>query len=166
MKIHEFRFVLSFSILIKIAGYKAGLFSKLKGRVKEVLEIGIGTGPNLKYYASGNDIHVFGIDPNRKMENYARKSAEAAGLPSSYFKFIQAVCVFHLLVHLLQVFCSNCECTTLYPCFFSNTSCQAGFILLGCCRACSDLLFTSFQCKIMDYMAKLLILCRSGRLYH
>ncbi|KAI6686413.1 hypothetical protein NL676_032326 [Syzygium grande] len=75
----------------EIAGYKSRLFSKLKGKVKEVLEIGIGTGPNLKYYANDNNVHVVGIDPKRTMERYARAAAAAAGLPSPNFKFLQAV---------------------------------------------------------------------------
>ncbi|KAF7851705.1 hypothetical protein BT93_L3215 [Corymbia citriodora subsp. variegata] len=75
----------------EIARYKSQLFSKLKGKVKEVLEIGIGTGPNLKYYANDNNVHVVGIDPKRTMERYARAAAAAAGLPSPNFKFLQAV---------------------------------------------------------------------------
>ncbi|KAI3433036.1 Methyltransf_11 domain-containing protein [Psidium guajava] len=75
----------------EIAGYKSQLFSKLKGKVKEVLEIGIGTGPNLKYYANDNNVHVVGIDPNRTMERYSRAAAAAAGLPPPNFKFLQAV---------------------------------------------------------------------------
>ncbi|KAL3751590.1 hypothetical protein ACJRO7_012427 [Eucalyptus globulus] len=75
----------------EIARYKSQLFSKLKGKVKEILEIGIGTGPNLKYYANDNDVHVVGVDPKRTMEKYARAAAAAAGLPSPNFKFLQAV---------------------------------------------------------------------------
>ena len=50
-----------------------------------MLEIGIGTGPNLKYYAGEADVQVFGMDPNRKMEKYAQAAAEAAGLPLTNF---------------------------------------------------------------------------------
>ncbi|XP_010683148.1 uncharacterized protein LOC104897881 isoform X3 [Beta vulgaris subsp. vulgaris] len=74
----------------EIAGYKSKLFNELRGEAKEVLEIGVGTGPNLKYYSS-NARTVFGIDPNRKMEKYARGAAEAAGLSPEKFKFMQAV---------------------------------------------------------------------------
>lgn len=83
-------------LLGKIAGYKSKLFNELRGEAKEVLEIGVGTGPNLKYYSS-NARTVFGIDPNRKMEKYARGAAEAAGLSPEKFKFMQAVsfCVCH-----------------------------------------------------------------------
>ncbi|CAN0896551.1 Putative methyltransferase-like protein 7A [Linum grandiflorum] len=76
----------------EIADYKSLLFSNLKGKAKKVLEIGIGTGPNLKYYAGKNaDIHVIGIDPNSKMQRYASEAAVAAGLPPSSFEFAQAV---------------------------------------------------------------------------
>ncbi|XP_042485469.1 methyltransferase-like protein 7B [Macadamia integrifolia] len=76
---------------VEVAGYKSELFSKLRGRSKKVLELGIGTGPNLKYYASGGEVYVYGVDPNKKMEKYAREAAVAAGLPPSNFNFIQTV---------------------------------------------------------------------------
>ncbi|TKY69657.1 Methyltransferase protein 7A [Spatholobus suberectus] len=75
----------------EVAKYKSQIFSNLKGKGLRILEIGIGTGPNLSYYASGSDVEVVGIDPNVKMEKYARSSAASAGLPSSNFEFIQAV---------------------------------------------------------------------------
>lgn len=58
-----------------------------------MLEIGIGTGPNLKYYANDPNIQVFGVDPNIKMEKYAQAAAVATGLPLTNFKFLQAVCI-------------------------------------------------------------------------
>ncbi|XP_042479038.1 methyltransferase-like protein 7A [Macadamia integrifolia] len=75
----------------EVAGYKAELFSRLRGRVNKVLELGIGTGPNLKYYAGDGDVHVYGVDPNQKMEKYAQEAAVAAGLPPTNFNFIQMV---------------------------------------------------------------------------
>ncbi|KAH9606966.1 hypothetical protein KSS87_013741 [Heliosperma pusillum] len=75
----------------EIGRYKRELFSELKGQAKEILEVGIGTGPNLKYYASDDGVHVIGVDPNRKMEKYARKAADAAGLAQANFDFIHAV---------------------------------------------------------------------------
>ncbi|XP_052174103.1 uncharacterized protein LOC127789274 isoform X2 [Diospyros lotus] len=75
----------------EIAGYKSQLFNNLRGKAETVLEIGIGTGPNIKYYASDGGVHIFGIDPNRKMEKYALKAAVDAGLQPTNFKFIQAV---------------------------------------------------------------------------
>ncbi|KAF8399496.1 hypothetical protein HHK36_015362 [Tetracentron sinense] len=75
----------------EVAGYKAKLFTSLRGKANKVLELGIGTGPNLKYYASDASVHVFGVDPNKKMEKYAQTAAVAAGLPLSNFNFIQAV---------------------------------------------------------------------------
>ncbi|XP_021746956.1 methyltransferase-like protein 7B isoform X4 [Chenopodium quinoa] len=74
----------------EVAGYKSQLFDKLNGQTKEVLEIGVGTGTNFKYYASDARM-VFGIDPNRKMEKYTRRAADAAGLSPEKFKFVQAV---------------------------------------------------------------------------
>ncbi|KAK4598566.1 hypothetical protein RGQ29_015851 [Quercus rubra] len=75
----------------EIADYKSQLFSNLKGKAQKVLEIGIGTGPNLKYYAGEADVQVFGMDPNRKMEKYAQAAAEATGLPLTNFEFLHAV---------------------------------------------------------------------------
>ncbi|XP_062111568.1 uncharacterized protein LOC133823021 [Humulus lupulus] len=75
----------------EIAGYKSELFANLRGKARRVLEIGIGTGPNLTYYAGDNGVQVFGVDPNGKMEKYAKASAIAAGLSVQNFKFIQAV---------------------------------------------------------------------------
>ncbi|KAK2636184.1 hypothetical protein Ddye_030976 [Dipteronia dyeriana] len=76
----------------EIAGYKSQLFGNyLKGKVEKVLEIGIGTGPNLNYYANDTHVQVFGVDPNKMMEKYAQAAAVAAGLPPANFKFVQAV---------------------------------------------------------------------------
>ncbi|XP_002985991.2 methyltransferase-like protein 7A isoform X1 [Selaginella moellendorffii] len=76
------------------AKYKEKLFESLRQRsaATTVLELGVGTGPNLKYYArSGSGMSVIGIDPNEKMEKYARAAAADAGLSNSQFKFIHAV---------------------------------------------------------------------------
>ncbi|XP_051122182.1 uncharacterized protein LOC127245390 [Andrographis paniculata] len=75
----------------EVAGYKSEILSNLRGKVGEVVEIGVGTGPNLKYYADDPNVRVFGIDPNKKMEKYALAAAEAAGLPASNFTFLQGV---------------------------------------------------------------------------
>ncbi|XP_030484573.2 uncharacterized protein LOC115701029 [Cannabis sativa] len=75
----------------EIAGYKSELFANLRGKAERVVEIGIGTGPNLRYYGGDKGVQVFGVDPNKKMEKYAKSSAIAAGLPVQNFKFIQAV---------------------------------------------------------------------------
>lgn len=75
----------------EVAGYKSQLFDQLRGKAKDILEIGIGTGPNLKFYAGDAGVNVIGADPNDKMEKYARASAEATGLPSANFQFVQAV---------------------------------------------------------------------------
>ncbi|KAF7801754.1 methyltransferase-like protein 7A [Senna tora] len=76
----------------EVARYKSQIFSNLRGKAQKILEIGIGTGPNLRYYASdSSDVEVIGIDPNQKMEKYAQSSAASAGLPPSKFEFIHAV---------------------------------------------------------------------------
>ena len=54
---------------------KRELFSDLHGNV---LEIGPGTGPNLRYYPS--DIHWTGIEPNSHMYPYLQQEAERLGL--------------------------------------------------------------------------------------
>jgi SAM-dependent methyltransferase len=77
--------------VIKIAGYKSQLFASLRAKANKILEIGIGTGPNIKYYSGYNGSSVFGIDPNTKMKKYAEAAAKAAGFSSTNFKFIQAV---------------------------------------------------------------------------
>ncbi|KAH9294874.1 hypothetical protein KI387_038462, partial [Taxus chinensis] len=74
----------------EVAGYKVQLLNQLKGDAERILELGIGTGPNIKYYASGENVSVVGIDPNMQMEKYARAAATAAGIPESQFKFIRA----------------------------------------------------------------------------
>ncbi|XP_058096391.1 uncharacterized protein LOC131242048 isoform X2 [Magnolia sinica] len=75
----------------EISGYKTEIFSSLRKENQKVLELGVGTGPNFKYYAGTPGISVIGIDPNKRMEKYARVAAEAAGLPSKHFDFAQAV---------------------------------------------------------------------------
>lgn len=76
----------------EVARYKSQIFSNLKEKkANKILELGIGTGPNLSYYASDSDVHVVGIDPNPEMEKYARSAATSAGLPLSNFEFLHAV---------------------------------------------------------------------------
>lgn len=60
---------------------------------KNILELGVGTGPNFKYYATINDLTVIGVDPNKQMEKYARSAAVAARLPETSFSFIRGVMV-------------------------------------------------------------------------
>ncbi|KAL1218452.1 Sterol methyltransferase-like 3 [Cardamine amara subsp. amara] len=75
----------------EIADYKRKLFHNLTGKAEKVLEIGVGTCPNLKYYASNENIYVFGIDPNHKMEKYACEAAREAGMKPENFRFMQGV---------------------------------------------------------------------------
>jgi cyclopropane fatty-acyl-phospholipid synthase-like methyltransferase len=64
---------------------------------KNILELGVGTGPNFKYYANETGINVIGVDPNKQMEDYARTAAVSAGLPSSNFTFRRGVSVLSLV---------------------------------------------------------------------
>ncbi|KAM3243723.1 hypothetical protein ACQJBY_055581 [Aegilops geniculata] len=75
----------------EIAQYKSNLFSQLSVAGKNVLELGVGTGPNLKYYASADGVNVIGVDPNMYMEEYSRAAATSAGLPLSNFTFRRGV---------------------------------------------------------------------------
>ncbi|XP_020702822.1 methyltransferase-like protein 7A isoform X1 [Dendrobium catenatum] len=75
----------------EVAGYKEDLFRSFTGTSKKVLELGVGTGPNFKYYAHADDLHVVGVDPNKQMEKYARGAALAAGLLPTSFTFMQGV---------------------------------------------------------------------------
>ncbi|CAN8239067.1 unnamed protein product [Cochlearia groenlandica] len=75
----------------EVSYYKMKLFNNLVGKVEKVLEIGVGTGPNFKYYADIPNVSVLGLDPNAKMESYARKSAVESGLKSENFRFIHAL---------------------------------------------------------------------------
>ena len=75
----------------EIAQYKSNLFSQLSVAGKNILELGVGTGPNLKYYASADGVNVIGVDPNMYMEEYSRAAATSAGLPSSNFTFRRGV---------------------------------------------------------------------------
>ena len=58
------------------AARKRALFSGLHG---EVLEIGPGIGPNLKYYPA--DVHWLGVEPNPFMVPYLSKSIRELGRP-------------------------------------------------------------------------------------
>lgn len=88
---HNPSFVFMFVLFDKIADYKRKLFENLTGKAEKVLEIGVGTGPNLKYYAGNENVFVFGMDPNQKMEKYACESAKEAGLNPENFRFMQGV---------------------------------------------------------------------------
>eukprot|EP01026_Neomeris_dumetosa_P067388 TRINITY_DN6571_c0_g1_i1.p1 TRINITY_DN6571_c0_g1~~TRINITY_DN6571_c0_g1_i1.p1 ORF type:complete len:230 (-),score=18.94 TRINITY_DN6571_c0_g1_i1:602-1291(-) len=65
--------------------YKAELFKQIKENKSPqvVLEVGIGTGPNLKYYAN-EKVTVIGIDPNLAMVRGAIKRVEEIGMINSF----------------------------------------------------------------------------------
>uniref|UniRef100_J3LH09 Methyltransferase type 11 domain-containing protein n=2 Tax=Oryza brachyantha TaxID=4533 RepID=J3LH09_ORYBR len=75
----------------EISEYKSKLFSQLMTAGKDILELGVGTGPNLKYYANADGVNIVGVDPNKHMEEYARAAAVSAGLPPSNFTFRRGV---------------------------------------------------------------------------
>jgi ubiquinone/menaquinone biosynthesis C-methylase UbiE len=59
-----------------VADYKRALLGSLRGTV---LEIGPGTGPNLRYYP--RDIQWIGVEPNIHMHPYLRQEAQRLGVP-------------------------------------------------------------------------------------
>lgn len=59
----------------EIAPYKRALFEGLSG---DVLEIGPGGGPNLRYYAP--DVRWMGVEPNPYMHDYLRETAARQGM--------------------------------------------------------------------------------------
>ncbi|KAG6553838.1 hypothetical protein Mapa_004755 [Marchantia paleacea] len=75
-----------------VGDYKRELFRKLDDSIEQVLELGIGTGPNLKYYGSKSGIQkVIGVDPNSQMAKFCSSAALNAGLSQSQFEFIHGV---------------------------------------------------------------------------
>jgi len=58
-----------------VADRKRHLLGSLSG---EVLEIGAGTGPNLRFYSTG--ISLTAVEPNPYMHRYLRRKADAQGL--------------------------------------------------------------------------------------
>ncbi|DBA78680.1 TPA: hypothetical protein ACH3X1_008595 [Trebouxia sp. C0004] len=65
----------------QIAGFKTGLFADLfTSQLHSMLEVGMGTGPNLKYFAAQKSVNIVGVDPNPEMAPYAMEAASRAGL--------------------------------------------------------------------------------------
>ncbi len=62
-----------------VDGRKRELFSPLAGTV---IEVGAGTGVNLKYLGPG--VEWRGVDPNPHVERYVRRSAARAGVGASF----------------------------------------------------------------------------------
>lgn len=71
----------------EIAPLKRRLFDTAVLPGNDVLELGMGTGPNLRYYAQ-QDVHVTGVDVNNAMAPYARESAASAGLPADRLRLV------------------------------------------------------------------------------
>jgi len=65
----------------EVAPLKGRLFAAALAPGAEVLELGMGTGPNLRYEAECSEVHVTGVDVNSAMAPYAREAAQTAGLP-------------------------------------------------------------------------------------
>lgn len=66
-----------------IAPFKRSLFQKVKSTAKaggtRVLELGMGTGPNLAYYSSDFE-SIWGIDPNPYMSTYLEENIQSCGI--------------------------------------------------------------------------------------
>jgi SAM-dependent methyltransferase len=60
---------------------KRALFGSLHG---DVLEIGPGAGPNLRYYP--HDVRWVGVEPNPYMRRYLLQSIRALGRPAEHFR--------------------------------------------------------------------------------
>ncbi|KAL0664587.1 hypothetical protein Bca4012_101425 [Brassica carinata] len=66
----------------EIENFKNKVFDELTTKDEKVLEIGIGTGPNMRYFAARNvNVTLLGLDPNPKMKKYARKAAVGEAIP-------------------------------------------------------------------------------------
>eukprot|EP00898_Chlorokybus_atmophyticus_P007891 jgi/Chlat1/8102/Chrsp75S00604 len=65
-----------------ITPVKKELFQHIDPSCQELLEVGMGTAPNLKFYAEmlSPEVHLIGVDPNPAMSSYAMKAARKAGL--------------------------------------------------------------------------------------
>lgn len=65
----------------RLKSRKEALFKRLHRDqgIKTVVEVGMGTAPNLEFYGPFVD-QIIGIDPNTAMHPYARRAAEAAGV--------------------------------------------------------------------------------------
>jgi ubiquinone/menaquinone biosynthesis C-methylase UbiE len=79
-----------------IAPVKRMLFGQLadnlqppSGRPARVLEIGIGTGPNLSYYPLGSGVSITGVDPNPYMLPYLRSNAVQLGWPEDRLEWVE-----------------------------------------------------------------------------
>lgn len=77
---------------VEMAGYKKQLFDHLGDNVRSIVEVGVGTGPNLKFYGGRSHIEkVIGVDPNERMARFAEQAALDVGLAPSQFEFLHGV---------------------------------------------------------------------------
>jgi len=76
---------------------KKGLFQKLFASLDNreenvVVEVGMGSFPNALYYKLTKGLDIIGVDPNDRMEGYAKDSAARAGLiPKDNLRIIHGV---------------------------------------------------------------------------
>ncbi|KAF8073250.1 METTL7A [Scenedesmus sp. PABB004] len=61
-----------------------------EGRL-DVLELGVGSGANLPYYARRKGLRLTGLDPNPAMQPYLQATAAAQGLPADALTYVQGV---------------------------------------------------------------------------
>jgi len=69
------------------------LFASLAGRPgATVVEVGMGSFPNARYYPQREGLDIIGVDPNDRMEGYARENARRAGLvPADSLRVVHGV---------------------------------------------------------------------------
>ncbi|KAL3162688.1 hypothetical protein ABBQ38_008732 [Trebouxia sp. C0009 RCD-2024] len=66
---------------LEIAACKRRLFSELfQSDIQALLEVGMGTGPNMKYYGQQQSMQIVGVDPNPEMASYAVQAAHDANV--------------------------------------------------------------------------------------
>lgn len=73
--------------LSEVVAFKSALFSNNVQANDQVLEIGIGSGPNLKYYGRRAST-ISALEPNRAFDEYILESAAAAKVSPSKMKIV------------------------------------------------------------------------------
>ena len=75
-----------------VASRKAALFPELIASLPTqsspvVVELGVGTFPNAKYWQAARNVDLIGVDPNTSMEPFAREAADRSDLAARGISF-------------------------------------------------------------------------------